>query len=196
MRPLLTALRRARVVCVSVLLGAAAAGCGPDPFAPVARLVNLDTTVQVWALTGAPLNYPTVLVVYQNIVLRPDPSASFDLGFDIDVDGRLQVIPVSLVMTPLGGQRAVGFARPLVGYDAITEAPRTGWVFDETQTLDVGDVFVVRISTQSCAFDASQEIYAKFRVDSIFPAERRARLSGRINRNCGFRSFADSLPKF
>ncbi len=170
--------------------------CGPDPFRPVARFVNLDTSVQAWALTGAPLNYPTVLVVYQNIVLRPDPSGSFDLGFDIDGDGRLQVIPVAKVMAPLSSARAVGFALPTAGYDAITEAPRDGWVFDETQTFDVGDVFVVRISTQSCAFDISQEIYAKFRVDSIFPAERRLRLSGRINRNCGFRSFADSIPKF
>lgn len=147
-------------------------------------------------MTGAPLNYPTVLVVYNNIVLRPDPSATFDLGFDIDGAGRLQVIPVSKIVTPLAQSRVIGFTLPTAGYDAITEAPRTGWVFDETQTLDVGDVFIVRVSTQSCAFDISQEIYAKFRVDSIFPAERRARLSGRINRNCGFRSFEDSIPKF
>jgi hypothetical protein len=190
------ALRRRRSVLATLVLSVALAACGPDPFAPRATSSNIDTTVEVWALTGSPINYPTALLVPQRFAVRPDPSATFDLGFDIDADGKLQVLPVSKVVTPLGGSRNIGFFKPTIGYDLVTEAPRSGWTFDETQTYEVGDVFVVAVTTQYCAFDVSNEVYAKYRVDSIFPAERRIRLSGRVNPNCGFRSFADGIPEF
>ena len=46
----------------------------------------------------------------------------------------------------------------------------------------IGDVFAI-IST-------------KFRIDSILPAERRMRIAGRINPNCGFRSLQTGVPEF
>jgi hypothetical protein len=130
------------------------------------------------------------------LVERPDPSASFDLGFDIDGAGQLLVLPVSHVVSSLGGGRAVDFIVSTEPFAAVTEAPRTGWLSDTTLTLDVGDVFLVRASTLYCANRISDLIYAKYQVDSVIVAERRIKLSARVNPNCGFRSFATGLPTF
>lgn len=171
-------------------------GCGPDPFAPVAREPNLDAAVEVWALTGAPTNFPTAYLVPQRFSVRPDAAGSFDLAFDIDADGRLVVLPVSLVVAALQGDRRIGLLRSNELYNLVTEAPRNGWVFDSALTVNVGQVFLVRVQTQFCQLEQSPEVYAKYIVDSIFPDERRIRLSGRVNPNCGFRSFLSGVPTF
>lgn len=181
----------ALLVAVAGLLG-----CGPDPFAPVARDPTLNASVEIWALTGAPTNYPTVYLVPQRLAVRPDAAASFDLGFDIDADGRLLVLPVSRVVTPLGASRRVGIIRTNETWNLITEAPRTGWVFDSVVAVNAGQSFIVRVQTQFCLLEFSNEVYAKFHVDSILPAERRIRLTGIVNPNCGFRSFLSGVPTF
>lgn len=189
--------RALRATALAFALGVAGVfGCGPDPFAPVAREPNLDATVEVWALTGAPTNFPTVYLVPQRLSVRPDAAGSFDLGFDIDADGRLVVLPVSSIVASLQGDRRIGMVRSDELYNLVTEAPRSGWVYDSTLTLNVGQVFIVRVQTQYCQLEQSPEVYAKYIVDSILPDERRIRLSGRVNPNCGFRSFLSGIPTF
>jgi hypothetical protein len=185
--------RLAAVLALSAALGAS--GC-EDPFEETATYENGDATHELWALTGTPTSYPSVLYVAQRIVERPDPSASFDLGFDINGSGQLLVLPVSHVLTSLSGDRSVDFIVPGLAFAEVTEAPRTGWLTDTTLTLDVGDVFIVRVSTLYCANLSSDVIFAKYHVDSVIVAERRIKLSTRVNPNCGFRSFADGLPLF
>jgi hypothetical protein len=181
----------AAVAAVSV----SAVACD-DPFAPIADSPNLDASIEVWALTGSPANYPTVHLVAQRLTVRPDAAASFDVGFDIDPDGRLIVLPVSKIVTATLGDRRVGIIRTDSIYNLITEAPRSGWIFDSTLTVNVGQVFLLRVQTQFCQNRSSPEVYAKYMVDSVIPAERRIRLSGRVNPNCGFRSFSSGIPKF
>lgn len=190
-----TFIRRTLVLAASAVVGVLVA-CD-DPFAPRADSPNLDATIEVWALTGAPASYPTVHLVPQRLTVRPDAAASFDLGFDIDADGRLLVLPVSKVVTNTTlGDRRVGIIRTSEIYNTITEAPRDGWIFDSTLTVNVGQVFIVRVQTQFCQNQFQSEVYAKYQVDSVIPAERRIRLSGRVNPNCGFRSFLSGIPKF
>lgn len=171
-------------------------GCGPDPFAVVAQDPTLDASIEIWALTGAPTNFPTVHLVPQRFSARADAAGSFDLGFDIDADGRLVVLPVSLVVAALQGDRRIGLIRSNETYNLITEAPTTGWVYDSALTVNVGQVFIVRVQTQYCQLEQSPEVFAKYIVDSIFPDQRRIRLSGRVNPNCGFRSFLAGIPTF
>lgn len=177
-------------------LVAAGVACGPDPFAPVANRSTFDTSFNVWAITGSPAPYPTAYSVQSNVTLRLEPSGGFDVAFDITPGGQLQVLPVREVVASLSGARVVAVLVPGVPYEAVTSAPRSGYALDSIIDLDPGDVFVLQVASQVCAFSQSATIYAKFVVDSIFPAERRAVLSGRINPNCGFRSFADSVPEF
>jgi len=192
--PPVTYLRRTFVLAATaVVLGVVACD---DPFAPRADSPTLDASIEVWALTGSPANFPTVMLVPQRISVRPDAAASFDLGFDIDPDGRLLVLPVSNVVTSVTGDRRVGIIRTAEVYNTIVEAPRTGWIFDSTLAVNVGQVFIVRVQTQFCQGQMQGEIYGKFLVDSVIVPERRIRLSGRVNPNCGFRSFLSGIPKF
>lgn len=186
-----------RLLAVATLLVAGLGiGCGPDPFAPIANSPVLPTVFSVWAITGSPTPFPTAYSVQNNVTVRLEPTGTFDLAFDITPGGKLRVLPVSAVVAPISGVRVIGVQVPGIPYADITAAPRGGYNSDSIIDLDVGQAFVVQVPSQLCGFSQQPIIYAKYRVDSIVPATRRAFLSGRINPNCGFRSFADGIPRF
>lgn len=185
--------RAALVVAVAI---AALIGCGPDPFAPRPDGPTVDTNFQVWALTGTPVPYPTAFAVPQRATLRLEPSGTFDIAFDITPSGALQVLPVGKVISALSGSRPIGIIVSSTPYSQILSAPRSGWAVDSIVELQVGQAFILQVTTPFCTGQSRQVIYGKFRVDSILPDERRARLRGRVNPNCGFRSFADGTPEF
>ena len=187
-------LHRPLLLAALALLGTSVA-CD-DPFAPRADALNFNTAVEVWALTGAPTSFPTVILVPQALTVRPDAGGSFDIGFDIDADGRLLVVPMSKIVAPLSGPRSIGIIRTSDVFNTILEAPRSGWVFDSTLSVNVGQTFIVRVTTLFCNGQFRREVYAKYHVDSVLPAERRIRLTGFVNPNCGFRSFATGIPKY
>lgn len=194
--PLRRSVRVRRFLLLAAAAGlVAAVGCD-DPFAPRADSPTFNTGVEVWALTGAPTSYPTVILVPQALTVRPDAGGSFDLGFDIDADGRLLVVPMSKIVAPLSGARSIGIIRTNDIFNTILEAPRTGWTFDSTLSVNVGQTFIVRVTTLYCNGQFRNEVYAKYHVDSVLTAERRIRLSGTVNPNCGFRSFASGIPKY
>ena len=178
------------------LLVAAGLACGPDPFAPVASSAIVRTFLTVWAISGSPPPYPTAFSVQNNVTVRLEPTGSFDLAFDITPEGKLRVLPVGKVVAPVNGARSIGVLVPGIPYADITAAPRTRYAVDSIIELEVGDAFVVQVPTQLCALTQTPVIYAKFAVDTIAVADRRAFLSGRINPNCGFRSFAEGIPEF
>ncbi|MHB1298767.1 MAG: hypothetical protein ACYC0B_09595 [Gemmatimonadaceae bacterium] len=167
-----------------------------DPIDTGATRPNVDAQFEAWALTGSPPSFPSALRVPTLEITPVEPQGLFDLAFDIDADGRLLVLPVSRVVMPIGGNRTIGLLPSSDTYSAIIEAPRVGWAYDSVLTVDPGDAFLVRVQTLFCQFDFRQDIYAKFLVDSVLPAERRVRLSARINPNCGFRSFGTGIPEF
>ncbi len=167
-----------------------------DPFDDGAQQDNVDVALEVWALTGAPAAYPTSLVVPFYYVAPVDAAGSFDIAFDIDVDGRLRVLPMNKVVSPLLGPRNVGLLRSGENYSTIVEAPLTGWHYDSVMTVNPGGSFLVRVQTLYCEGDVRQDIYAKFYVDSVIPEERRIKLFARINPNCGFRSLLDGIPEY
>lgn len=184
--------RRALVVLVAA---AAAAACD-DPFELTASQPNIDASFELWALTGSPSAYPSGLLVPQASVVRLDAAGSFDIAVDIDADGRLQVLPVGSVVSPLSGSRVIGFQRADGIYNSIVEAPRDGWTNDTLFVVNEGQTFLVKVNTAYCQFDLRQDIYAKFYVDSVIPAERRVKLLARVNPNCGFRALTSGIPEF
>lgn len=184
------------MAAASLLVMAAVLGCGPDPFAPTANSPVVRTIFTVWAISGSPTPYPTAYSVQNNVTVRLEPTGTFDLAFDITAGGRLRVLPVSAVVAPLAGARSIGIQVSDLPYADITSAPRGGYNSDSIVELDVGDAFIVQVPSQLCGFSQTPIVYAKFTVDTIVPADRRAFLSGRINPNCGFRSFADGVPRF
>jgi hypothetical protein len=185
-------IRALGALCLAVL---SVTACD-DPFEQVASRPTVNVVLESWALTGAPPAYPTALVVPLYSMIRADAAATFDIAFDIDADGRLMVLPVSKVVSAVGGDRTIGIMRGTGTYSSIVEAPRTGWVYDSIMTVNPGATFLVRVQTLYCQFDFRQDIYAKFYVDSVIPEERRIRLLGRVNPNCGYRSLLEGIPEY
>lgn len=167
-----------------------------DPFNDDAQLQNVEVQLEAWALTGSPPSYPSGLLVAQHTVIRTDPAGSFDVAFDIDADGRLVVIPVNLVVSPLTGNRSIGLLRRSEIFSTILDAPRAGWVYDSVLVVNPGETFLIRVQTQYCEFQLRQDVYAKFFVAEVDAVARRVTLLGRVNPNCGFRSFAAGIPTY
>lgn len=182
-------------VGAALALGAALAACD-DPFQLTASRPNIDESFEVWAITGSPASYPAGILVPQAAAVPLDAAGTFDLAFDIDADGRLMVYPTSAIVSPLTGARLVEFQRITGSFTGTAEAPRTGWTADSVLLVNPGQGFLVKVRTLFCQFDFRQEVYAKFFVDSVIPAERRIKLGARINPNCGFRSLLSGVPEF
>lgn len=203
MNPIVPPFRSARRARLGALLLALATTSCEDPFDLEARFETQDLVFSVWSLNSSPDEYPTVLDIGISVVNgssaileRVDASGSFDIAFDVGDDGRLRVIPVRLAVTPLSGAHAVNFIETTAQFEQVASAPATGWEADSTLTLDAGDTFLVRVVPATCIGQLRQQLYTKFVVDSIIVAERRARLRGKLNPNCGFRSFQDGFPDF
>lgn len=196
LRAALGALRLRALSLASAFTFVLVASACQDPFKLTASRPNVGISLEGWAISGTAPTLPSVLIVPGFTMTRPDAAGSFDLAFDIDGSGRLKVLPVSAVVSAIAGTRAIGFLRATRLFDEILEAPRNGWTNDSSLVLVAGDIFMTRIASAFCQFDFRQEIYAKFRVDSIIPAERRYRLQALINPNCGFRSFQTGVPEF
>lgn len=191
--------RALRATLLAAAIGAGtltAAACGPDPFAPVADAAVLRTQFTLWAVTGSPPPYPTAFSVQNNATVRLEPSGSFDVAFDITPEGKLKVLPLNKVVAPVSGGRQLGLRLAGMPYAQVTSAPLNGYATDTVLEVDVGETFILRVISPICALSGRQVIYAKMVADTIVPADRRIFLVGRINPNCGFRSFADGIPEF
>lgn len=180
----------------AVLGGTLGVAACDDPFDFGARFENATVAIEAWGLSGTPAEYPAALLVAQQTAVRPDAGGNFDLAFEVTDEGRVVVMPMNRVVSPVTGPRNIGLLRGEGTYSDILEAPRTGWDYDTVLTLNPGQTFLVRVQTLYCQFDVRQDVYAKFFIDSVIPAERRFRMSGVVNPNCGFRSFAPGIPRF
>ena len=98
---------------------------------------------------------------------------------------------------PGAGGRSVGLLKSDVAFDALTEAPRRGYLIDSTAvTIAVGQTLVLQTQTPGCFNDsrgASPIIFSKLVVDSV-SAARAIHFRLTVDPNCGFRSFKPGVP--
>ena len=188
--------RGRRAVAGALLLAASAlalAACS-DPFKLKAQYANEPFTYSVYGMSGAgPANAPAALDLLGRSPMRVDGTFGFDIAFDFDGHGKILIIPQKLVGTPMSGARVVGLQRLSGSYESILEAPLHNWMLDSALAVIPGDVVGVRLSTASCVYQLSTEMYAKIVVDSLGSG---GLMYGRgvFNPNCGFRSYADGVP--
>ncbi|MHB1312732.1 MAG: hypothetical protein ACYC3L_12020 [Gemmatimonadaceae bacterium] len=184
-----------RALAVLAVLVVAAAACS-DPFALKAQYSNMPFVYSLYGISGSgPANAPAALDFATQATVRVDGSFAFDVAFDFDGTGKIRVIPQKLVGAAISGARTVGLQRLTGDYASVLEAPPRGWQYDSTVTVLPGEVVGVRITSGSCLYQASTELYAKVVVDSV---KAGGLIFGRgvMNPNCGFKSFADGIPKF
>lgn len=182
--------RGAAVLALAVF---AVAACS-DPFSVKAQYANVPFAYSLYGLSGSGLaNAPAALDLTSTAAVRVDGSLNFDVAFDFDGAGKIRIIPQRLVGASISGARTVGLQRISGVYETVLLAPARGWVFDSLLTVLPGEVVGVRLTSASCAYQLSSEIYAKLVVDSV---KTGGLIYGRgvLNPNCGFKSFEDGLP--
>ncbi len=176
---------------VALLLVVALTACG-DPFRPRANLANIDAEFTVFALTETPVALPTAVNIFFARPVRTDPAIGYDIVFDI-LDGQPVLLPPSRV----GAFGRAGMIMMTVPYEAVTEAPRTGYNENDALPVQAGDVIAIRSEiSRVCLGQLTPFIYARMQIVHIDAEERSFEVQMRSNPNCGFRSFEEGVPSF
>jgi hypothetical protein len=190
-RLLRVGLRSAPLVCAAVALH----GCG-GATDPVAQFENVTFKSAVFALNGTPLGVPTAINTATAATVRAEETYDFDIAFDIDGNGDVVLLTQRQVGRPIAGDHAVSLQLAGVSFDAVVQAPRSGWVTDSILTVGVGEVFMVRAQSRACQFAFGTNLHSKMIVDSVNVTDRRIWVTTLNNPNCGFRQLIPGRPKF
>jgi hypothetical protein len=186
-----------RLALLWVGLPIAVAACGDITRIPASLPILADST-SVYAINGSPPGAPTALFMYIGQVVPADPSFRFDIAFDIDASGGPVLLPVRTVANVLSSSFRVGL-RNLGGIDYATlaKAPSSGFRYDSTLAIHVGDVVVIQ-SSDPAACSASLSgttIYGKIIIDAIDLPKRQLTTRFVVDPNCGFLSLTSGIPK-
>ena len=188
---------KARLALLATVSGVVVLNACGDPTNLRATIPTFVDTLSVFALTGTPPSYPSAVSIVGRQVVRADGFANFDVAFDIDAAGSAVIYPVKFIVAA-GGSRPVGLLKMAAPFDAVVEAPGTGFDTDAPIVFGTGETVVIQsahnASQDVCQFALSPYIYAKIAVDSINAASRTLYLRMGLDPNCGFRSFATGIP--
>ena len=179
-----------------VALAVIAVACG-DPTRPKATYSNSLSSYTLYALTGTAATVPNA-VSFLGGPTRASSTFGFDLAFDIDAAGRVQIYPVRTLAGSLaGGVKRVGLLPISGGFESIREVPERGYDTLSIQTVAPRTVLAVQIlDTQACISSFySQLLYAKLVIDSIDVPNRRLYIRSVTDLNCGYRMVnPDTVP--
>lgn len=196
-------IRSTRVVVVA--LATLAVACG-DLTRPKASTPNIAVSYTVTAFTGAPVNLATA-ISFLGGSARADSRFAFDVALDLDPSGAVTILPVRTVAGALGDaihQQTTGLPLKRVGlqkvtgpFEAVREAPTTGYDTLGVQTVTPGTVLAVELLDFANCYTGfgGSTIYAKLTVDSVNATSRRIYTRTVVDPNCGYRGLvADSIP--
>jgi hypothetical protein len=176
--------RRPARALVALAVATVAVGACDDPVQPIRENVR-SLKATVFAVNGSPPGFPVAVNVLGPSTLGLNVDLDFDVAFDLDAAGRVVLVPQKLVGLPLASARVIGLQRSAVPYRLLDEAPRTGWVYDSTLTLAVGETALIQSGSEYCSFQQSSVVHAKLAVDSVRRAARQLWISVAVNPNCG-----------
>ena len=187
-------IRPSRLVVVALAIFAIACG---DPTKPAATYTNAPSSYALYAFTGAPVNAATA-ISFLGGAARADANFAFDVALDIDANGKPVVYPVRTIASDLAGSvKRVGLQVVTGPFDAVREAPSTGYDTLTSQRINVGDVLAVELlDLTTCLYSlGGQTLYAKLTIDSVNTVSRRLYARTVVDPNCGYRSVVpDSIP--
>jgi hypothetical protein len=181
---------KARLLSFVALVALVGGACG-NPLGATAQFANVDDELKVFALSGTPLAVPTALVTVTHQVVRAESGANFDIVFDITSAGQAVVYPS--VTVGLTGR--TGIIKSATPYKDLLLAPPSNYNDTTATAINAGDVIVVRASSIACQGALNPYVFSKIAVDSINLGTRTISFHMRVDPNCGFRSFADGIPR-
>ncbi|HSA57625.1 MAG TPA: hypothetical protein VLE53_18065 [Gemmatimonadaceae bacterium] len=183
-----------RLVSLAAVVGLAATAACDDPFQPRATTAVRTDSFLVWALSGTPVNVPTAFNVVFFTPVRVEPTYGFHLAFDIDAQGRVELIPVTKVGGIVTAGRRVGIQKATVPFEQLARAPAVGYHYDSVFVLTPGETAVVELGAEQCPLGVSQIVYAKLAINAVDQVNRQLSFRVTYDPNCGFRSFLPGIP--
>lgn len=174
----------------------AASSCG-DPTAVKAQFETASDTVEVFALSGTPATLPSAIRTRTLSVVRVGGDFNFDIAWDVGAAGEAVVHTVRAVASEQVPARRVGLQLSDSPFDAIVEAPVSGYKYDSSLVVPMGKVLLVDSFDPSCpSFSIlGQNIRAKIQLDSVVVSRRALYMRILSNPNCGFRDLVPGLPR-
>lgn len=170
-------------------------GCG-DPVGIKAQFNNIEGKPIVYAMNGPAITLPAAIQFRSLSTARIDSRFIFDVAFDIDAAGVVQVYAMSRVANELVATHRVGMQISGVGFAAMLKAPSSGYAYDTVMALPVGQTMLIDVLDASCTSSfLGANIRAKMKVDSINVATRAVFLHILSDPNCGFRALNQGEPK-
>ncbi len=191
------ALLKLSVVVVSVV---SVAACGDSLGLRASLAVQFDT-LSAYSLTATPISFPAAYSAANGFVVRVDPTIAFDVAFDLDDNGGVQLIPARRISTTrqVGGvstaTQRVGLQLINGSFESLGKAPSGGYTYDSTFVVIPGKAVVIELASDACQYSLVQQVYAKLVVDSVDADRRQIYFRAIRDPNCGFRSLQPGVPK-
>jgi len=161
-----------------------------------AQFPNFEGKPTVYAMNSASVTLPAALSVRSGAPVRIDATFLFDVAFDLDTLGVVQVYPLSQVASQLVATHRVGFQIAGTNFASTLKAPTGGYVYDSVFSLPIGKTMLIDVLESSCGSSfLGANIRAKLSVDSINTTTRAIFLHILSDPNCGFRGLNPGEPK-
>jgi hypothetical protein len=177
------------LLCVILVLSAAACG---DSNEPTAAVTNVERTETLYALIGTPVATPSGYALDGTRRILTDQTDGFDFVYNVEPDGRRVFIPRGALGIDPNNSVNPGFRARTESFEAIKAAPGNGYVSDQPILIAVGERYVVR-GRVTC--DIGVPRYAKLEIASFDDAARTVTFRILVDDNCGFRGLEPGLPK-
>jgi hypothetical protein len=182
----------------TLLLAAAAvtvAACGALG-APKAQFTTLGNNAVIFALNGGPAGTPAGIAFITASAANVDANFSFNVALDIDSVGNIVIYPARRVANGLTAPLSVGLQKVSGIFDDYTEAKKSGYTYDSTLVVPVGQTVAVNVLDNSTctAYSLGSSYYAKFVVDSINASLRAMYTRIVSDPNCGYVSLGPGVP--
>ena len=182
---------RILAVVIPVAVGVLAA-CGNSLSLLTAHEPNVVDTVSLYAIDGTPVTTPSAYDITVGSKINPAQRDQFDFAVNITAAGK----PVLLSTGALGLGRSSGLVPEAPGsFDAITQAPGTGYNDSTEVAADSGAVVVIRSRPTLCVGTVTLYNFAKVEVLKVDTVARRIDLKMLDDLNCGYHGLAPGLPK-
>jgi len=159
---------------------------------------NVSDSLDFYAINGAPPGAPTAINLYSGIASHANQVFAYDIAFDINAAGSVVLIPARLLATQFSTPYSVGLQRVAgTSFSALDHAPKDGYVVDSVLVVGVGAVVAIESHDAArCGFAIKGQTYfSKLVITSVDLTTRKIGTKIGVDRNCGFRSFADGRPK-
>ena len=184
-----------RALLLALISVAAVSGCEAATGVK-AQFPNVEVAPTVYAMNSAAVTLPAALAVRFGTPVRIDANFLFDLAFDLNASGVVQVYTLSRVANELVATHRVGVQIAPTSFAATLKAPTGGYAYDTVMALPIGKTMLIDVVEQNCTTSfLGANIRAKLRVDSVNTTTRAIYLNVLSNPNCGFRALNQGEPK-